>query len=118
MSTHGTGCYTSQTAMKVWNRRNELLGDAAERASIAAAWAGGVPYPSARLTTNWKRFLWHQFHDDLTGTSIPEAYTFSWNDELLSIKDFSAVTTSAVGSLAAGLQTLSLIHISEPTRPY
>lgn len=37
MDVHGTGCYTSQAAMKLYNRQNELLGDAAERASVAAA---------------------------------------------------------------------------------
>ena len=29
MDVHGTGCYTSQAAMKLYNRQNELLGDAA-----------------------------------------------------------------------------------------
>ena len=36
---------------------------------------GAVPYPKEALNDAWKRFLWHQFHDDLTGTSIWEAYT-------------------------------------------
>jgi len=31
MKTHGVGCYTSQAAMKRFNRENELLADAAER---------------------------------------------------------------------------------------
>jgi alpha-mannosidase len=33
MKTHGVGCYTSQAAMKRFNRENELLADAAERAA-------------------------------------------------------------------------------------
>ena len=37
MDVHGTGCYTSQAAMKLYNRQNEILGDAAEGASVAAA---------------------------------------------------------------------------------
>ena len=89
LKTHGVGCYTSQAAMKRWNRRNELLADAAERASVAADWLGGPAYPRERLRTAWIRFLWHQFHDDLTGTSIPQAYQFSWNDELLSLNEFA-----------------------------
>lgn len=36
MDVHATGCYTSQTAMKYYNRRNEELTGAAERASVAA----------------------------------------------------------------------------------
>ena len=79
MDVHGTGCYTSQAAMKLYNRQNEQLGDAAERASVAAEWLGRTDYPGRELTEAWRRFIYHQFHDDLTGTSIPRAYEFSWN---------------------------------------
>lgn len=105
MDVHGTGCYTSQAAMKLYNRQNELLGDAAERASVAAELLGCLDYPSGLLTDAWRRFIFHQFHDDLTGTSIPRAYEFSWNDELLSLKQFSNTVTSAVGAVASRLDT-------------
>ncbi|WP_024994126.1 glycoside hydrolase family 38 C-terminal domain-containing protein [Phocaeicola paurosaccharolyticus] len=105
MDVHGTGCYTSQATMKLYNRQNELLGDAAERASVAAEWLGMSTYPKKTLTESWKRFLFHQFHDDLTGTSIPRAYEFSWNDELLSLKQFSGVLSSAVADLSERLDT-------------
>ena len=105
MDVHGTGCYTSQAAMKWYNRQNELLGDAAERAAVAAEWLNQASYPRLTLETSWKRFLFHQFHDDLTGTSIPRAYEFSWNDELLSLKQFSDVLTSSVNSVSHLLNT-------------
>lgn len=105
MDVHATGCYTSQAAMKYYNRRNELLADAAERSAVAADWLGGVAYPQQTLTEAWKRFIWHQFHDDLTGTSIPRAYEFSWNDELLSLKQFSNVLTTSVGAVSRALNT-------------
>jgi alpha-mannosidase len=105
LKTHGVGCFTSQAVMKQWNRRNELLGDAAERASLAAEWLGGPSYPRDEIRTAWIRFLWHQFHDDLTGTSIPQAYRFSWNDELISLNQFAGITTGAVGAVATGLDT-------------
>ena len=105
MDVHGTGCYTSQAAMKLYNRQNELLGDAAERAALAAEWLGAADYPGASLTESWKRFIFHQFHDDLTGTSIPRAYEFSWNDELLSLKQFSDILTKAVDGVAGQLDT-------------
>ncbi|HEX7344835.1 MAG TPA: glycoside hydrolase family 38 C-terminal domain-containing protein, partial [bacterium] len=84
---------------------NELLADAAERASVVAHLLGGATYPKEQLRENWIRFLWHQFHDDLTGTSIPEAYEFSWNDEILSQKSFAAILENAVEAVAAGLDT-------------
>lgn len=105
MKTHGVGCYTSQAAMKRFNRENEILADAAERASVAATLLTGLPYPGERLREAWIRFLWHQFHDDLTGTSIPQAYQFSWNDELVSANQFAGVLTSATAAVAKSLDT-------------
>jgi alpha-mannosidase len=105
LKTHGTGCYTSQAAMKTFNRQNELLADGAERAAVAADWLGGIPYPTARLREAWIRFLWHQFHDDLTGTCIPQAYQFSWNDELASLNQFAGVLTSSTSAVASVLDT-------------
>lgn len=105
MDVHGNGCYTSQAAMKLYNRQNEHLGDAAERTAVMADWMGAARYPAADMTQNWQRFIWHQFHDDLTGTSIPRAYEFSWNDELLALKKFSDVLTHSVSGIARLMDT-------------
>ena len=100
-----TGCYTSQAAMKLYNRRNEQLADAAERASVMAEWLGGLAYPSEKITHAWRQFVWHQFHDDLTGTSIPKAYTFSWNDELISQTAFNDILIAASGQVSRAMNT-------------
>ena len=105
LKTHGTGCYTSQTAMKAFNRQNELLADNAERAAVAAEYVAGLAYPSERLRESWIRFLWHQFHDDLTGTCIPQAYQFSWNDEIASLNQFAGVLTSSTSAVSSLLDT-------------
>ena len=102
---HGNGCYTSQAAMKLYNRQNEHLGDAAERTAVMADWLGTTAYPTERLTDTWRRFIWHQFHDDLTGTSIPRAYEFSWNDELLALKQFSDVLTHSASGVIGMMDT-------------
>ncbi len=105
LPTHGTGCWTSQAAAKRWNRRCERLADAAERAAAAAAWLGALPYPAEALREAWERFLWHQMHDDLTGTSVPQAYRFTWNDQLVALRTFEGVLTDAVAAVASGLDT-------------
>ena len=70
--------------MKRWNRKNELLADAAERASVAAQWlGGGAAIPAKRLYDAWDLVLGSQMHDMLPGTSLPKAYEYCWNDELL-----------------------------------
>jgi len=102
---HGTGCYTAQSAMKYWNRKNEQAGDAAERISVLAQLFAGSGYPQEKLDSAWIRFLWHQFHDDLTGTSTPLAYTFSWNDEILSNNQFNDVIADGIGQAAQLLDT-------------
>jgi alpha-mannosidase len=105
MTRHGVGCYSSQAAMKRWNRKNELLADAAERASVIANQMAGHSYPRETLKDTWVRFLWHQFHDDLTGTSIPEAYEFSWNDEILCQNRFASILENAVEATTRELDT-------------
>lgn len=105
MTKHGTGCYTSQGAMKRWNRRNEQLAAAAERVSVIADWLGGAPYPRDALSEAWIRILWHHHHDDITGTSTPLAYPFSWNDEILSMKAFGGVLADGIGAATRALDT-------------
>ncbi|MDR0995931.1 MAG: discoidin domain-containing protein [Tannerella sp.] len=105
LDVHGTGCYTSQSAMKLFNRKNEQLGTAAERSAVVADWLGGQTYPMQTISDAYRRFIWHQFHDDLTGNCIPRAYEFSWDDELLSQKQFAQVLRNSVGTVARALNT-------------
>ena len=105
LPTHGTGCWTSQAAAKRWNRRCERMADTAERAATIAHWQGAMRYPESQLREGWQRFLWHQMHDDLTGTSIPEAYSFTWNDQLIALNAFDTITEDAVRALAHNLDT-------------
>lgn len=105
MRTHGVGSYTSQTMLKYWNRKGELLGNNAERASVAANWLGALPYQQSTLNEAWVRLLWHQFHDDLPGTCIPEAYQFTVNDQVLNQLDFSRTLNNSVGAVAKHLDT-------------
>ena len=46
-----------------------------------------------------------QFHDIIPGTSIPKAYEYAWNDQVLALNQFAAVLTSATQAVASGLDT-------------
>ena len=105
MKQHGTGCYTSQTIMKYMNRKNELLADAAEKTSVIADWLNNLSYPKEVITDSWTRLLWHQFHDDLTGTSIPSAYTISYNDQAIVNLNLSNVLYNAAGAVIKSMDT-------------
>jgi alpha-mannosidase len=105
LTEHSAGSLTSQAYMKRWNRKNELLADAAERACAAADWLGALDYPRESLNEAWWLVLGSQMHDILPGTSLPKAYEFSWNDEVLALNRFASVLESAVGGVVRGLDT-------------
>ena len=105
LTDHSAGSLTSQSYQKFWNRKNELLADAAEKASVGAAWLGSRVYPQERLNNAWTLVLGGQFHDILPGTSTPKAFEFSWNDDVIALNQFASVLTSATEGIAASLDT-------------
>lgn len=105
MTDHGAGCYTSRTVSKRWNRRAELLADTAERATATAAVLTGYAYPQEVLDTAWKRIIAHQFHDDITGTSLEVCYKRNWNDYILSLNQFAEEYRAAVACIANEMDT-------------
>jgi alpha-mannosidase len=107
LTEHSAGSLTSQAYMKRWNRKNELLADAAERASVAAELLGVRKYPLQRLNDAWTLVLGGQFHDIIPGTSIPKAYEYSWNDEVLALNQFAGVLSSAAEAIASAMDTRS-----------
>jgi len=102
---HSTGVLTSQSYVKKLNRDAVLLADAGERAAVSAALITGAAYPADALNHAWRLTLRNQFHDTLTGTSIPKAYEYVWNDGIIALNQFAGVYTDAIGSLARSLNT-------------
>ncbi len=104
MTDHGVGCYTSRTASKRFNRRCEQLADAAERTSVLAMLLG-TDYPQKRLETAWKTTIAHQFHDDITGTSLECCYKRNWNDYILAMNIFAEEYRASAAALSRYIDT-------------
>jgi len=102
---HSAGSLTSQAYHKRWIIKNELLADAAEKASVAAEWMGGRPYPMQRLNDAWTLELGGHFHDTGAGTATPRAYQFAWNDDIIAANQFAGVLTNASEAIASDLNT-------------
>ena len=105
LSVHSTGPYTILSQLKRWNRRNEVLADTAERASVAADWLGAVPYPKEQLRQAWWRFLQNQDHNTICGASVPESNPFLWNDQAVAMNQFADVLETGIGATARALDT-------------
>ncbi|HLJ73680.1 MAG TPA: glycoside hydrolase family 38 C-terminal domain-containing protein, partial [Thermoanaerobaculia bacterium] len=105
LTQHSAGSLTSEAYQKRWNRKNELAADAAEKASVAAAWLGGRAYPLERLNRAWALVMGGQFHDIAAGTATPRAYEFSWNDDILAMNQFTDVLTNAADTVSSALNT-------------
>ena len=70
------GVFTSQAAVKYYNRKNELLLREAELWNSLAMTVSSHPYayPAEELEKAWKTVLLHQFHDILPGSGIGRVY--------------------------------------------
>jgi len=105
LTNHSAGSLTSQAYQKRWIRREELLADAAEKSSVAAAWLGGRSYPMPRLNDAWTLAMGAHFHDLAAGTATPRAYEFGWNDDVIAMNQFADVLKSGTEAVSAGLDT-------------
>jgi alpha-mannosidase len=105
LTNHSAGSLTSEAYQKRWLRKEELLADAAEKASIAGEWLGARPYPIERLNDAWMLVMGGQFHDIAAGTATPKAYEFAWNDDVIAMNQFAGVLTNASQGISAALDT-------------
>ncbi len=107
LTNHSAGSLSSEAYQKRWNRKNELLADAAEKSSIMAEWLGGRPYPLKRLNDAWTLVLGGQFHDIMAGTATAQSYNYAWNDDVIALNQFAGVLKSATTAVSSGLDTQS-----------
>lgn len=105
LTNHSAGSLTSQAYQKRWLRKEELLADAAEKASIAAEWLHARPYPLERLNDAWALVMGGQFHDIAAGTATPKSYEFAWNDDVIAMNQFAGVLENASEGVGAALNT-------------
>ena len=65
-----TGCYTTQSRIKMGNRSAEAMLLDSERMSAMAHMTLGTSYPHARYEKAWQNVLFTHFHDILTGSGV------------------------------------------------
>ena len=105
MTNHGVGGYTSRSIGKRWNRRCEELADLSERGGVISSYLGLTDYNQKAINRSWKRFIAHQFHDDIPGTSCQRVYKRSWNDYAVSMNQFTNELEAFVSPVSSLMKT-------------
>ena len=72
-----SGCYTTQSRIKLANRRTEAALLDSERAATLAHVALGTAFPRDRLEKAWEKTLFTHFHDILTGSGVQETREYA-----------------------------------------
>jgi len=72
-----TGCYTTQSRIKLANRRAEAALLDAERISALSHAVLNTPYAAKRFEKAWQYVLFTHFHDILTGSCVQESREYA-----------------------------------------
>ncbi|MCL2059255.1 MAG: hypothetical protein FWH01_09415 [Oscillospiraceae bacterium] len=68
-----TGCYTTQSRIKMGNRKSEAALLDAEGFNAISSLVAGYTYPGDKLRRAWQNVLFTHFHDILTGSCVQES---------------------------------------------
>lgn len=95
-----TGCYTSQSRIKMSNRVGEAkLNEAEAFSAISSALAGGG-YPGEDYKEAWKKVLFNHFHDILPGSGVIETREFA-------LGQFQQVLATANTGIGSALRNIA-----------
>ncbi len=100
-----TGCYTTQSRIKLANRRAEAALLDSERMSALAHCRLGTPYPSANYEKAWQGVLFTHFHDILTGSCVQESREYAMGRLADSIAHAQSAQARAYEALSRQVDT-------------
>lgn len=99
------GTYTTQAAMKKYNRLTEISAEQAEKFSSLSTWLGLTDYPQRKISTAWDKILTNQFHDILPGSSIASVYPEAWDDAEIALNQLNSAKNLALKGIMTKADT-------------
>jgi alpha-mannosidase len=112
-----TGCYTSQSQIKRYNRLGEGRAQDAEAAAALALRVVGRPYPSDLLREAWTNVLFGQFHDILPGSGVRATREYQSGLFQQTAAVAGAVQAASLRAIAAAVDTAFAKDRMEPAEP-
>jgi alpha-mannosidase len=108
-----SGCYTTQTRIKLANRVGEAALDEAEAFSAVASLCSGYRYSAEAFAEAWKNVLFNHFHDIIPGSGIIDTreYAMGLFQKTLAIANSSKL--QALRSIVSKIDTTGLVPMEE-----
>ena len=100
-----TGCYTTQTRIKMANRIGEATLNEAEAFASFANLETGVPYPAVRFQDAWTKLLFNQFHDILTGSGVINTREYALGQFQQTMAAANTAKLTAIRAIASKIDT-------------
>jgi len=108
------GCYTTQSRIKLGNRRCEnALSEAETAGALAKIGAGAEPRPDA-LEKAWQRVLFTHFHDILTGSCVQDSREHAMGLYQDALAVANSETSLFLGKLSAAIDTSGIKVLPDP----
>lgn len=100
-----TGCYTTQSRIKLGNRRAEAALLDSERMSALSHSLLGTRYPADRYQNAWQNVLFTHFHDILTGSGVQETREYAMGRLAEAIAHAQSEQAAAFEALSQNIDT-------------
>ena len=108
-----TGCYTSQSRIKMANRIAEDRSYESEWLGTAAHFLGNGPRYNESFTKSWKNILFNHFHDILPGSGLIDTREYALGQFQRSMAAVDVNANNAMRNLASAIDTSSIVVIPE-----
>lgn len=99
------GCYTTQSRVKLGNRRSEAALSEAETAMALAHLGADAPLHTAPIESAWQKVLFTHFHDILTGSCVQDSREHAMGLFQDALAVANTETSLALGKLTAKIDT-------------
>ena len=100
-----SGCYTSQSRIKMANRIGESTLYEAELFGSLANPSAGFAYSAERFETAWQSVLFNQFHDILTGSGVMDTREYAMGQFQRCMATANTEKLNAIRAIAAKIDT-------------
>ena len=103
-----TGCYTSQSRIKMANRIAEDRAAESEALAAAASSLTGAPARTGIFRRSWEQILFNHFHDILPGSGIMETREYAMGHFQDALAGINTSANSAMRELADAMDVSSI----------